>query len=89
VIGVPVDTYDDLLLQACGVGWAPAARVIVQAMGQCDPTNSLSDLFFNTRLQALIAAGKVQADGPQSSVLEYAVRRASPPGAAGMPSDVQ
>ena len=89
VIGVPVDTYDDVLLRACGAGWAPAARVIGKAMGQCDPANSLSDLFFNTRLEALIAAGKVQADGPQRSVLDYAVRRAAPPGAAGMPSDGQ
>ena len=87
VLGVPIDHYDDLLLQACSARWAPAARVIGKAMGLCDPANSLSDLFFNTRLQALIAAGKVQADGPQRSALDYAVRRASPPGAAEMPSD--
>jgi hypothetical protein len=79
VIGIPVDHYDGLLLEACSAEWAPAARVIGVAMGHCDPANSLSDLFFNTRLQALIAAGKIQADGPQSSIRHYAVRCASPP----------
>jgi hypothetical protein len=79
VIGIPVDHFDGLLLQACSAEWVPAARVIGKAMGHCDPANSLSDLFFNTRLLALITAGKIQADGPQSSIRHYAVRCASNP----------
>jgi hypothetical protein len=77
LIGIPVDYYDGLLLEACGTGWSLAARVIGIAMGLCDPANSLSDLFFSTRLRALIAAGEIQAAGPQSSMRYYSVSRAA------------
>ena len=77
LIGIPMDHYDGLLLQACCTGWSLAARVIGAAMGRCDPANSLSDLFFSTRLQALIAAGEILADGPQSSIRHYSVSRAA------------
>lgn len=75
LIGVAVDHYDGLLLKACGTSWSRAMRVVGTAMGCCDPANSLSDLFFVSRLQALIAAGKIQADGPQNSIRYYAIKR--------------
>jgi len=76
LIGIPMDYYDGLLLEACGTEWALAARIIGIAMGHCDAANSMSDLFFCARLRALIADGEIQADGPQSSVRYYSVRRA-------------
>jgi len=54
---------------------AQPVRVIGIAMGHCDPANSLSDLFFNTRLKALINAGEIQANGSQSSIRYYSVSR--------------
>ena len=75
IIGIPMDYYDSLLLGACSNEWTLAARIIGIAMGGCDPANSMIDLFFSTRLQALIAAGEIQADGPQSSIRYYSVRR--------------
>ncbi len=45
-------------------GWTPAARVVGTAMGRCDPPNIPSDLFFASRLQFLIDAGRIEADGP-------------------------
>ena len=76
LIGIPMDHYDGLLLEACSTEWTLAARVLGIAMGHCDAANSMSDLFFCTRLRALIVAGEIQADGPQSSVRYYSVRRA-------------
>ena len=72
-----MDYYDGLLLEACSIEWTLAARIIGIAMGGCDPANSMSDLFFSTRLQALIAAGEIQADGPQSSIRYYSIRCAA------------
>ena len=77
IIGIPLDYYDGLLLEACSNEWTLAARIIGIAMGHCDAANSMSDLFFSARLQALIAAGEIQADGPQSSIRYYSVRRAA------------
>ena len=37
----------------------------------------MSDLFFSARLQALIAAGEIEAYGPQSSIRYYSIRRAA------------
>lgn len=76
LMGIPMDYYDVLLLEACSTDWTLAARIIGIAMGHCDAANSMSDLFFCARLRALIADGEIQADGPQSSVRYYSVRRA-------------
>lgn len=75
IIGIPMNYYDSLLLEACSNEWTLAARVIGIAMGHCDPANSMSDLFFSSRLQALIAAGEIEADGPQSAIRYYSVKR--------------
>ena len=77
LIGIPVDHYDDLLLEACSTRWSLAAHAIGIAMGHCDPANSLSDSFFSSRLQALIAADEIEADGRQSSIRYYSIRRAA------------
>ena len=77
LVGIPIDHYDGLLLEACSSEWTLAARVIGIVMGHCDAANSLSDLFFCTRLRALVAADEIQADGPQSSIRYYAVCRAA------------
>jgi hypothetical protein len=74
IIGIAIDHYDGLLLEACSSQWTLAARVIGIAMGHCDPANALSDLFFSSRLQALIAAGQIEADGPLNSIRTYSVR---------------
>lgn len=83
IIGIPMDYYDSLLLEACSNEWTLAAHIIGIAMGHCDPANSLSDSFFSSRLQALIAAGEIEADGPRSAIRYYSVRRAAKTGRDG------
>jgi Protein of unknown function/Domain of unknown function (DUF1835) len=83
VIGVPVDYYDSLLLDACGAEWNMAAHVVGMAMGRCDAANSLGDIFFSTRSRALITADRIAADGPRSALRYYSVRRSVREGSSG------
>ena len=76
IIGVPTDRYDPLLMESCPSGWTPAARVVGTAMGRCDGPNIPSDLFFSSRLQFLIDAGRIEADGPRLRLGDHTVRRA-------------
>jgi hypothetical protein len=74
--GIPLDRYDQLLLASCTTSWTSAARLIGSAMARCDEHNLLSDLFFSSRLQSLIDAGRIGADGDRSRMRDYAVRLA-------------
>lgn len=76
ILGVPTDRYDPLLLESCTTHWTPAARVVGAAMGRCDGHNLMSDLFFSSRLQLLIDAGRIEAEGSRTRLREYAVRLA-------------
>lgn len=75
IIGVPTDRYDPLLLESCPPAWTPAGRVVGAAMGRCDPPNLMSDLFFASRLQVLIEAGRIESEGPRFRLRDYIVRR--------------
>jgi hypothetical protein len=70
--------YDDWYLDvtdACAPWRALiAVRIVGTAMGRCGEHNPMSDLFFSSRLQFLIDAGRVEADGPRHRLREYAVR---------------
>ncbi len=57
----PIDWHDPLLLDACPRHWTRAAWVVGQAMGRCDPRNSLPDMFFASRIGALVEAGKLES----------------------------
>ena len=74
VVGVPTDCYDPLLLAACATDWTPASRVIGTAMSQCDGHNLMSDLFFCSRMQRLIDAGRMEVEGQRTRYGDYAVR---------------
>ncbi|MEA3278546.1 MAG: DUF3658 domain-containing protein, partial [Pseudomonadota bacterium] len=76
ILGVPMDRYDPLLLASCVSTWTRAPRVVGTAMSRCDGHNLLSDLFFSSRLQVLIDAGRIDADGRRDRLREYAVRLA-------------
>lgn len=76
ILGAPLERYDPQLIACCPTDWTPAARVVGAAMGRCDPRNRMSDLFFSSRLQVLIDAGRVEALGRRDRLREYAVRRA-------------
>jgi hypothetical protein len=77
ILGVPMDRYDPLLLECCITRWTPAARVVGTAMSRCDGHNLMSDLFFSSRLQLLIDAGRIEAEGRRDRLREYSVRLAS------------
>jgi hypothetical protein len=55
-------------------GWPKAAYLVVQIMSRCDGHNRMSDLFFASRLQVLIEAGRIEADGARDRLRDYAVR---------------
>ena len=77
ILGVPMDRYDPLLLASCPPTWTPAPRVVGTAMSRCDGHNLMSDLFFSSRLQLLIDAGGIEADGSRDRLREYRVRLAA------------
>ena len=77
ILGVPMDRYDPLLLASCPPTWTPAPRVVGTAMSRCDGHNLMSDLFFSSRLQLLIDAGGVEADGSRDRLRAYRVRLAA------------
>jgi len=77
ILGVPMDRYDSLLLASCPATWTPAPRVVATAMSRCDGHNLMSDLFFSSRLQLLIDAGRIEADGSRDRLREYRVRLAA------------
>jgi hypothetical protein len=72
-----MDRYDPLLLASCSPTWTPAPRVVGTAMSRCDGHNLMSDLFFSSRLQLLIDAGRIEADGSRNRLREYRVRLAA------------
>ena len=74
ILGAPIERYDPLLLACCPTTWTPAGRLIGAAMSRCDGHNLMSDLFFSSRLQLLIDAGQIEADGPRTRLHEFAVR---------------
>ncbi len=74
IVGLPTDRYDPLLMECCTTAWSPAVRIVGTAMSRCGEHNLMSDIFFSNRLQVLIDAGRVEADGPRHRLREYAVR---------------
>jgi hypothetical protein len=74
VLGVSMDRYDPLLLASCPPTWTSGPRVVGTAMSRCDGHNRMSDLFFSSRLQRLIDAGRIEADGRRHRLREYRVR---------------
>lgn len=74
ILSVPTDRYDLVLLEACTSEWTSASRVVGTAMGRCDGHNLMSDLFFSTRMQRMIDAARIEAEGSRTRLREYAVR---------------
>lgn len=70
-----ITAHDDFILSCCPYEWMLAARVVGEAMGRSDPRNALDDMFVASRLQHLIAAGLVDAEGPRRMLRDYWVRR--------------
>ncbi len=77
IFTVPVDTFDDLLIESCGPDWHVAARIVAAAMRKAERRDGLSDLFLASRLQALIAAGRIEAESEPTRLRSYRVRRSS------------
>lgn len=86
-----MDRYDSLLLEACTTEWIPAARLVGAAMGRCDGHNLMSDLFFCSRMQRMIDARTMEAEGRRTRLRDYVVRLPMPMGGenltAGRPTE--
>lgn len=77
IVGALLDSYGPLLLECCTTRWTVAVRAVGTAMGRCNGHNLISDLFFSSRLQRLIDAGRIEADRRRNRLREYAVRLAT------------
>lgn len=75
VRAIPSDSYDACVSEALERDWQPAADVVGAAMRRCDGHNRMSDLFFTSRLQVMIAAGVVEVEGERERLAVYRVRR--------------
>lgn len=74
IVPAPDDLYDHWLVAASSPEWTPAARVVGTAMGRCDRHNRVGDVYLAYRLQVVVDAGRLEADGPRSSLRSYRVR---------------
>lgn len=75
----PISAHDALVLECCPPEWTLAARVVGEAMGRCDPRNSLGDAFFASRLRHLIEMGVIEADYANRPIRHYNVRKQALP----------
>ncbi len=78
VLGVPVDYYDPLLLDACNAVWQPSGLVVGTAMGHCDGSNMTDDGFFFARLGALVDGGRIEARASGAGLRDVSVRLVPP-----------
>jgi hypothetical protein len=74
VATVQSDFYDDLLLSSGTTDWSVAGRVVGLAMSRCDAHNRMSDLFFASRLAALIKNGLIEVQNKTGRLFENAIR---------------
>lgn len=64
LVSAPIDHFDPLLIERATTEWRTAARIIGEAMGySMEPYLQVGDLMLLTRLVALVAQGKLLADG--------------------------
>lgn len=73
---IPLDHYDRFVGDAVDVTWRPAERVVATAMARCNRNNPMSDVFFASRLQRLIAVGEIEVAGARGRLADYRVRTA-------------
>lgn len=71
----PMNVHDDLLLACCSSQWQRAAVVVGEAMERADPRNAQGDVFWNSRLQYLADAGRIEVNGDRLALGKYHVRR--------------
>ena len=67
--------HDNFLLACCPTRWQLAARLVGETMAKACPPHCLGDVFWNMRLQCLIDAGLIEADGERVGLRNYRVRR--------------
>lgn len=74
---IPLESYDSFLRDAVDSAWQPAQRIVAAAMARCDTHNRMTDLFFSSRLQRLIAEGEIEVRGERGRLADYVVRAAN------------
>lgn len=77
VTTVQSNFYDNLLLSSCTTDWSVACRVIGLAMSRCDAHNRMSDLFFASRMAALIEKGLIEVQNKTGRLLKNTIRHHS------------
>ena len=78
IVSLPIDHYDAYILSFASGEWKRAVRVVGMCLGDADRHNLIGDMFFSWRLQQLIDAGQLEADGDRSEMRAYRVRKPQP-----------
>lgn len=64
LVSAPLDHFDPWILQQTATEWRSVARVVGGAMGDnCEPYFQVDDLMLQARVVALVAEGKLLAEG--------------------------
>lgn len=74
LVDLPLSAYDDHLLAGCEVEWKSALRVVGEALARGDARNPVGDTFYISRLAVLLAARRIEGDGPLTAVRQLRVR---------------
>lgn len=73
VVSAPLSAFDDRLLACLQHTWRSAVQVIGDAVGR-GRREPMSDVFYASRLQALIAQGRIEVDHSERRLRESRVR---------------
>ena len=64
LVSAPIDHFDSHILERATAEWRSVARIVGETMGyNCEPYMQVGDVMLRARLVALVAEGKLLADG--------------------------
>lgn len=78
IVSANSDHFDNYVMSFVTRDWERAVRIVGNCLGHSIDENMISDAFFEWRLQTLLGAGKLEAQGDLSRMNGYQVRL--PPG---------
>ncbi len=77
IVDLPVDAFDGMVFSFTSTEWKRAVSVVGDCLVNCKRFDCIGDTFFSWRVRQLMAAGRLEAEGDQSHLRGYSVRRPS------------
>jgi hypothetical protein len=75
IVDLPVDAFDGMVLSFAGSEWKRAVAIVGDCLHNTEPFDCIGDMFFSWRIRRLIDAGALEAEGDQTHLRGYSVRR--------------